>query len=416
MASRRAIDLLIIGADAAGLAAAACAARLGAKTALVATGGEPPEEGFAAEPPNFVWRLLDLHQYELKFEDSDERVSLFGDNGRTLSTTGDPARAGTALAGREAALGELYPAFVADMKRRAASPDAGPAGDRYLSANALLDDYFADEDLKAHLLAAHVAPFGLAGDEAGSAEALATLAAFPRRRGPARALADALRKSAEEAGVEFASGRLQSLRRGEGKMLRAQSEDGGELRLRRAMASSAVVGEAAGLLVTCGASALLRRLGAEAVIRIRYDKRPKAPVANGALFFTAADRKAFLRARTNMIEGVIDEEPPLSFEIIGKEIVARAPFCPARLRAGGEERDWTGQDRQVLARNAASLIERRLGGDVGSVREVEVTIGPDIATGLRRRSFAGPSLPAPAPSPDPIGAAAALAMELVRRD
>jgi hypothetical protein len=182
------------------------------------------------------------------------------------------------------------------------------------------------------------------------------------------------------------------------------------------MASSAVIGEAAGLRIGCGGSPLLRRNGVEAVIHIRYDKRPKSPAGASGVFFTAKDRQSLIAARNAMIDGRIDENLPLSFEIDGKDIVARAPFCPARLRENGEDRDWSGQDRQVLGRLATELIKRRLGGAVVNIREIDVTVGPDVAAGLKRRNFDAPQIPAPPPSPDAIGAAALLALELVNRD
>ncbi len=207
-----------------------------------------------------------------------------------------------------------------------------------------------------------------------------------------------------------------SLTRADAKQWKAATDAGRDLRAKAVMASSAMIGESAGLRIGCGGSPLLRRNGAAAVIHIRYDKRPKPPGGNSGPFFTAADRQSLIAARNAMIEGKIEENAPLSFEIDGKDIIARAPFCPARLRENGEDRDWTGQDRQVLGRQAAELIGRRLGGGVGNVREIEVTIGPDVAAGLKRRNFDAPQIPAPAPSLDTIGAAASLALELVRRD
>lgn len=412
MSQRAAVDLLVIGADAAGLAAAACAARSGASVALAPTGGEAPAEGLADEPPNFVWRLLDLHLHELQSAPPAAHTTLLEKT--ALSTSADRMRTGEALAARDPALEHLWPAFVAEMQRGAAGR-APEAADRYLSANALLDDCFADEDLKTHLVSAFVAPFGLAGDEAGSAAALAGAGDIAQARVSARALHAALLDAAIAAGVDCLSGRLQTLARADGKSWKATLDNGRETRGRKAMASSVLLGEAAGLRVSCDGSPLVRRIGAEAIIRIRYDKRPAAAaLRQPGAFFTATDRAAIVRARNAMIDGRFDDEPVLRFEAAGKEIIARAPYCPARLRDNGDERDWTGQDRQILGRQAAALIEKRLGGGLGAVREIEVTIGADAATGLTRRSFDVPAIPAPAPSHDPVAAAAALALEIVR--
>ncbi len=414
MSQRAAVDLIVIGADAAGFAAAACAAKSGASAAVVATGGEAPALGSADEPPNFVWRLLDLHLHDLRLEPPAARTTLTGKS--ALQTFADPMRTGAELAARDATLEHLFPAFAAEMKPERAS-DARRGGERYLSANAVLDDYFGDEELKAHIVSSFVAPLGLSGNEAGSAAALGFAGAAPRRRVSARALADALAEIAKSAGAEILSGRLQALIRTEGKNWKAVMDNGHELRTRHVMAASALIGEAAGLRIACNGSPLVRRAGTEAVIRIRYDKRPSAPsLKDGGVFFTAMTRADIARAHDAMMDGRIDQAPALSFELSGKEVVARAPLCPARLREGDEEREWTGQDKQILGRQAASLIEQRLGGSVGAVREIEVTIGADAATGLKRRSFDMPPVPAPAPSMDPVGAAAALAMEIVRDD
>lgn len=416
MAPRTFIDLFIVGADAAGLAAAACAARSGAKVALAPTGGECVAEGLVAEPPNFVWRLLDLHQYDLRFEaPSGEATAL---SPTSLVATGADAR-GTAegLAAREPSLEFLWPQFVEELSAVAAAGGRGNLSPgEYQSANAALDDYFEDEALKTHLVSALVAPFGLAGDEAGSAQALVSVAGWSRRRTLRRALDDALKSAALAAGVEIREERLDAVERVDDKFWKIVLEDGRDLRARDAMASSALIGEAAGLRVAASGSPLLRRNGAEATIRIRYDRRPKLPGRDWRVrYHNAANRRQILRARDSMNAGRLAEEPPFSFEFAGKDVIARAPYCPARLRENGHFREWTGQDRQILGRQAADEVER-LFGDVGNAREIEVTVGPDAAGGLRRRVFDAPAILAPAPSHDDIGAAAALAMEIVRRD
>ena len=90
-APRATVDLLVLGAGAAGLAAAACAAKSGAKAALAATGEERPEDGAVAEAPNAVWRLLDLHTYDLKFEERRGVASFLADGKAPLTTSDDAA-------------------------------------------------------------------------------------------------------------------------------------------------------------------------------------------------------------------------------------------------------------------------------------------------------------------------------------
>lgn len=406
MSDRASIDFLVIGADAAGFAAAAVAAKSGARVAIASTGHEAIVPGLAIEPPDFVWRMLDLHLYGLKLEAPAAHISLF--DGDALATDADTAKTSQLLAAREPSLEHLWPAFIAE---------AGGGADTFLSAHELLDDHFADEALKTHLVSSFVAPFGLAGDEAGSAAALAFAASCARRRVPAATLHDALKEAATKAGVEALGGRVTGLSRGDAKSLRVMLDNGREIRARRLMASTAPGAEAAGLLVDAGASPLLRRAGAEALIVIRYDKRPAAEeVRQAGVFHTAQSAAEIGLARDAMIDGRIEDAPVLSFTVNGKEIIARAAFAPAQLRENGELREWTGQDRQILGRNAAAVIAKRLDGRVGSVREIEVTIGADVAAGLRRRAFGLRAVRAPEPSDDEIGAAARLALELVARD
>ena len=404
MAARARFDLLVVGADLAGFAAAAVAARRGAATAIAATGDEAPFEGDVAEPPNAVWRLLDLQQYDVRFEPTEPSLSLFEkgplaiDEAITQTVDGSP--------------NQYWPQFLSAMRRLSPSRDV----DSLLSANALLDDYFDDEDLKTHLVSLHVAPLGLAGDEQGSAQALAAAGAAGTRRASAAALGDALQRAAAAAGAEIIPGRLQTLNRIDSKSLSAACDNGLEIRARAAMASSALIGEAFGARIDAGPTALLRRCGVAATIRMRLDRKPKAPGGRrNAVCHTALDRNAIIRARDAVIAGAIPDEPPLSFRLVGKEIVAQAPFCPSRIIENGEAREWTGQDRQVLGRAAASVIEKRLGGAVNA-REIDISFGPDVEAGLARRNFEIPPLRAPAPGENAIGAAAALALELIGDD
>lgn len=432
MPQRPAIDLLVIGADAAGCAAAGSAQRLGATTALIATGLERKIEGHAPPPPNFVWRLLDLNRYGLRLEPAEAQIQLLPD-GAALSTGPDPQNTARRLASRSGPLEFQWSDFAAAMKRarlrdrktrvakkgaRSAAPDERIAEDPYASANAVLDDRFEDEGIKTHLVSALLAPFGLAGDEPGSALALVEIAAgWPQRSTGEVSLDDALLAAARDRGVDMPASRFKALSFIDGKNWRVELEDGSEIRARQAIASSALIADALGVDADADGSPLRRMRGGEATIRLSYQRTPEIEGADaGGVFHLASDRRAIARARDAMIEGRLEEGAPLTFEIIGKDIVARAPYCPARLAESGHFRDWTGQDLQILGRQAAAEIGKRLKADIGPPRAIDVAIGPDVASGLRLRTFAAPTLPAPPPSLDAIGAAAALAMKVLRRD
>lgn len=429
MAQRPGFDLLVVGADTAGLAAAAAAARLGARAAVVATGREPRATGLKPSPPNFVWRLLDLPRFDLQTVDAGRTVTHLAE-GEDVVTLADPLRTARLLASREPALEYCWPDFVEAMAR--ARDEAKPQPDSrgrppkraglsladapLASAMEVLEDRFADDGLKAHLLMMALAPLGLAGDEPGSAAALFDLAAAdPAQRIDAEALHDALLTAAKEQGVAVETAKLVKLSRDGERSWVARLDDDGDVRATRALASSALSAEAAGLLIVADGSPLRRQAGVEATIRLRYARKPRVKAGDGAVcHHIVGDKRALARARDAMLEGRIDDTMPLSFEVRGREILARAAFAPSAIRDNGSMRDWTGQDLQILARAAAAAIGRRLDAACGAPQSIDATLGPDVASGLRKRNFDGPAIMAPAPSADAVGAAAALAMRLVR--
>lgn len=430
MAHRQSYDLMVIGAEAAGFAAAAAANRLGGRAVVLRAGSEPRPAGLRPSPPNFVWRLLDLHRFELKTIEAGLAVTHLAE-GERVPTHPDGAKTARLLAARDATLEHFWPDFLQAMARAKAA-DPPPTDDKgrrvksagglalvdrpHASAIEILDDRFSDEALKAHVLMTALAPLGLAGDEPGSATALFDFeAAAPPHRVDAEALQDALAAAAKDAGAVIEDAMLVSLAREGERLWIARLEDGEEVRAARAIASSALVAEAAGLLADAGGSPLRRQAGVEATIRLRYAKKPRVKSGEGAqTHHIAADKRALARARDAMLEGRIDDAMPISFEIRGREIVARAPFAPASIRENGGMRDWTGQDLQILGRAAAAAIGRRLDPAAGAPQSVDATLGPDVAAGLRRRDFSLDALTVPAPSVDQVGAAAALAVKLMR--
>lgn len=429
MAQRPTYDLLVAGADAAGYAAAAAAGRLGASAVVVSTGHEPRSSGSQPSPPNFVWRLLDLHRFDLKAVDAGPARTHLGE-GDEVATVPDAGKAARLLAARDPALEHCWPDFVEAMARERAR-NAPQTDDRarkgpllglaladapYSSALDVLNDRFADEGLKTHLLMTALAPLGLAGDEPGSARALFDLAsADPSQRVDADALAEALAACARSAGAVIETGKLTRLARESERLWVAKFENGDEVRAARVLASTALGAEAAGFLVDAGGSPLRRQAGAEAAIRLRYGRKPRLRAGDSAgLHHVAADSHALARARDAMLEGRIDDAMPLTFEIRGREIIARAVFAPATIRENGGMREWTGQDLQILGRMAAAAIGRRLDPACGAPQSIDANLGPDVAAGLRKRDFTRTKLPAPPPSADAVGAAAALAMALVK--
>ncbi len=439
----RKLDLIVIGADYAGLAAAACAAEAGAHVALVRTGAEPPI-GLASPPvPNFVWRRLRLHESGYQAEKPSARISLFPD-GQRFRMNENEWDCFEALGDKGSNAATIWPEFASASGRLAddgvgrarplSSPDDAALGPTTLSsANETLDDYFQDEQLKTHLATAVLLQLGLAGDEPGSAAALAQYAVggWPRRareNGPS--LFEALTAACSRFGVEFVDGKvLQVLngpggaldpvlskgvrggRRGKAKlrMPTVTFEAGDELRASFVMSGSAAMAHAAGLVAMAGFSPLVRPGGARAFVRIVLNEKVSEEMAeeNGA-YFIVDSRDELAAARDDMLEGRTPETPPIAFELEGDTVFACAPYCPARI--AGEEgfRDWTGQDRQALGRAVLERICQRLGVNPNA-KSVDVQIEDAFSRQGMDRLVAAPS-----PSPDELRSAAVMALEAIR--
>jgi phytoene dehydrogenase-like protein len=439
MTKRRQYDLMVIGAEPAGLAAAACAARGHARAGLIRTGDKPPRSASAPGVPDFVWRKLNLQDSGLEAEPVTARISLF-EGGRTLRTFASGKKSGDALeaaknpdhrlwadfndalarawkesegAVRRAAArgpGKSAPALLLTL---AGKGGAGAAERLTATSLSVLDDYFASDDLKIHLASVALAPLGFGGDEAGSALALAAIAApsawrvRASRKGPK--LERVLEEAAINAGVDLIDARIRSIAAVDDKVFEIALHDGEVLRARRVMAASAEAAARAGLAVAPAFSPLMRRDGAIANVRLRFAKPVAAPGGEeGAIFYLADSLAAFAEARDAALEGRLSERAPISFEVNKDEILVQAPFCPAALKSEGEERDWTEQDRQAFGQQIVARLAPHLNGAARSVRRVDVRVTPAAPA---QGDSAG--IVAPPPGLDPIGAAVKLALDLI---
>ncbi|MBI1365792.1 MAG: hypothetical protein GC153_07505 [Alphaproteobacteria bacterium] len=442
MKTRAPYELAVIGADAAGLAAAACAARAGARVALVgAPAPARPKGATSPSVPDFVWRRLDLQDSGLQLQPVEAYVSLFED-GKSLATYASSSKTRAALEREGVGDFRLWTDFQlaltalwkegGEMARRASINGAranahplltalsAPSGERLAQKLAattagLLDDFFTSEELKVHLANIALSPFGLGGDETGSALAVASLSdaagwrSRARRRAPS--LEIALEDVAKAAGVEFFSQKILDIRADE-KLAKLSLDSGEALKARRVMASSEAAAAAAGLKIAHGLAPLARREGAQADIRLKFSKAPPPPAAGKhAVFFLADSIASISEARDAVLEGRLPERPPISFEFVKDEIIVRAPYCPAVLRTEGESREWTEQDRQALGRQIVARLAPYLNGAVRNIRRIEVSVSPAGAP----KGDAG-AVAAPPPGHDVVGAAARLALDLVSGD
>lgn len=395
----RLFDLAVLGADDAGLAAAAAVARLGRSAAIIPLGVEGSSPAPNCEPQNFVWRTLDLHRH-LTAPEPFQCEALLGE--RTIVLPAASRGAADALAARAPDLDRIYAAFL----------DAESVAPVHESANAALDDWFDDEALKTLLLLSRLGALGLSGDEPGGATLMANGAAAPLPTKARAALSAALARIAADADVVRFDAPLASAPSVSSKVWRLLAGEEA-VRARRVMVSSAAIGRRAGLAVDAQGPLLVRREGLSAIVRMRFKSPPAfadAPAAT--LAYVAADRAAVRRARDAMHEGRIIDDAPLCAEISGAEIIVRAPYCPSFLVDDGERRDWSGQDRQAFARDVARRIEKRLTKESGRAADVVCVIEHSVVDRARRTARRGAAAPAPLHSSDAIGAAVRLALEL----
>ncbi|MEZ5895004.1 MAG: hypothetical protein R3C51_01265 [Parvularculaceae bacterium] len=433
MADSRSYDLAIIGADAAGHTAAALAAVLGKSAVVIHTGDETPDYLSFCEPANFLWRMLDLHEFDLDLQPvaSQRTLGVLDDaSGVAGVSFREIAQMTEFLHSAHPVDAELWPDFLREVSDRrhhlapvqsaGKKPGAvviGAAGrlavDEYASFNALIDDYFADESLKTHLVNSIAARFALAGDEAGGVQAAyGAFGAWPLAIASARALATALEKKCESADVAFIHGPVSDCAPSRGGAASLSFANDERVRVKRVFASSRAVAAVGGFAVAGAPSPLDRRRGLRASFHLRYEDPPMVgDDAPGVRYFIGAGRDGAARARDAMLEGRLTDDAPMMFEIDGNDIYVTAAFCPARICEDDAMREWTGQDRQALGRQVAERISAFLDNADAPPSSITTVLGdaPDIAHAGR------PLFPveaiAPPPSLDPIGAAAQMIME-----
>ncbi|WDI32135.1 hypothetical protein PUV54_02880 [Hyphococcus flavus] len=393
-------DFLIIGEDEASLCAAACAARAGARAALLRPNRQKKQNAPAASPaiPNFVWRRLELQDYDLTLEPISAHVTLFKD-GSSMVTYAGSKETGQALAERNIDDHLVWDDFIDEVSSLAEEnlstlpfARANPANGKVLasflsdataldrtarlfgSCADLIDDYLSSQTLKTHISAHALAAAGSSDLETGSASAVSEF--FDehswRLRTPkdAASLRAVLEKVCQDAGVDIHSGKITEIA-SEGEnyvlvMLGAEEE----LKTRTIFFSTPDAAWQAGahgsvLNSTSG--------GAHASVTVRFklsDRIPPAAADDKAIFQIVDDIDDVRDARAAAVKGKLFDKTPVEFEYTANgEIIARTNYFPAAFYEDGAWRGWTGQDRQA----AAAIVKSRL-----------ISRMPDLASQIRR--------------------------------
>jgi len=412
MRNRRQFDLVIIGAELSGLAAAACAAHSGARCAVIATGHETEDQALVASIPNFVWRRLDLHEIGLMPEPVSACVSLFKETD-AITTFSDDHETLEALEKISPADGSLWTDFRAEMRRKQKSKK--PAGDqivtgaRKLNQAALLDGMLTDSGLT----------FGIGGEEPGSGFALASAADWSAWRVKNdESLNQAMDRVCEKLDVERVSYPVRRIERHDGRSYNIDFDLGDGFRTRSVMTSSPRIAIAMGLRTNDDPSPLAAPESAEAVISVKLSEAPQPPAgvkdANQAIYYISESADEIRAARDAVLEGRTPDNPPVTFEFGDKEIIARTPFCPRFLASEDGPREWTGQDRQILGKQVVQRLGEYLNGTLETIQRTDVKIfGAAELDPEHPLNTDMPAISTPAPEMNEIAAAARLAIRLV---
>ncbi|MEL6359964.1 MAG: hypothetical protein AAFR21_02675 [Pseudomonadota bacterium] len=429
------VDLIVLGQDAEGAAAAANVARCGLSVCLLPTGAEIASSTYP-DLPNRLWRDLDLvggahssvaYGACASSADGDQWVRTHLDQDDMRST----------LEAEISVSPDIWTAFqsdIADLFERvealsiAATNLHGGDGALHLgidpmaSANSVLDGYFAHEEFKAHLLCRSVLAFGLSGDEPGSARALAALdpRAWPHRHGEgALSLHDGLLEACDLSGVTRINVRVTEIAEQRNGTKTVSLENGDEVQARSIIVSSLSHVHPDAAYFAVSDSPLRRFGGAQARVALAFGSSESFPeTLEDQVNYIVGTREDFRVSREAMREGRINDAMPLKVERDGNRLIVTAPYCPAMLEEEGEMREWSGQDRQAFGRQVFDRLRRVFSLEVMPTKiDVALSLVPQ-GSGQAQDEGAltkGAALvSAPLPSVVPVSTCADFALRLVQ--
>ncbi|MBL4619236.1 MAG: hypothetical protein JKX88_03955 [Marinicaulis sp.] len=398
-----AYDLLVGGGDEASLCAAACAARSGARVGLLRSRREAKRRADASicAVPNFVWRRLDLQDFGIKLEPVSARVTLMAED-QSVATYASPRATDEALAKNGSEDHLLWQSFVGDMAQlnqasSAANGSASPkngvktftaflADRRQLSAlgqlsgscTDLLDDYFSDPKLKTHVAAHALGVAGLGGRELGTASVLPEFldeSAWRVRVGEGQSpLRTTLETICEESGVTMIEGALQLVSIESGKYKTVEISGGETLKARVVFFASPEAAVLAG--VETPFLSLPTGRSATAIMRFKLKKSIEPPAADETAMFQIVDSiKELQEARDCAVNGQLPDPLPIEFEFADNgDLIAQTKYCPKAFKEENEWRDWTGQDRQIVAARILKRLVSRMPDMTDAVKKSKITM------------------------------------------
>lgn len=414
-------DFLIVGDDEASLVAAAAAAKAGARVGLLAP-ADRRKRARAAAPaiPNFVWRRLDLQDYDLTLEPVSARITLFSD-GEPISSFANARETAEALAESDSPDHLIWRDFLDDMAALAADHVYGPSGfaravngsgapspdsktfaallsdpaalDRaarlFGPCTDILEDYFSDARLKTHLAAHALGGVGRGEREAGSAALLTELldpdAWRVRTPKDGPALSVVLEQVCQDAGVEISADKPTQIV-GAGKFATVSFGEEEKARVKHIFFATPDAARLAGAADRRGG--LGQAAHADFIVRFRLNEGAEPPCGDArAIFQIIDDREDLQAARDAALQGRLFDNLPVEFEFASNgEVIARSSFLPAAFYEEGEWRGWTGQDRQAVAAIIKDRLASRMPGFASLIRRTETELGaPPVGASI----FAG---------------------------
>lgn len=409
-------DFLVIGDDEASLAAAGAAAKAGALVAVQRPFERKKRSPAAAPPvPNFVWRRLDLQDYELTLEPVSARVTLPKEGGpvATYESVRRTAEALEAAGGADHAVWADFFEEIAALEEdeyltRALYDGETPGGrefaallaDPQLLAKAarlfgpcadLLDDYFADPKLKLHVAAHALSLAGAGPRETGTASALVEWAGAWRVRTPkdGPSLRIVLERVCHDAGVAFTAEKIAEIAPGGGRTAAVVLASDEKLRVGRIFFATPDAAAAA------GAAHCRNGFGyaGHAVFSMRFRLADGVEPPGGdrnAIYQIVDEAGDVQKARDAAVEGRLYDRMPVEFEYAPNgEMIARSSYLPAAFYEDGEWRGWTGQDRQAAAAIMRERLSSRMPGFANYIRRSEAEVfappaGPSVFSGCDR--------------------------------
>ncbi|MEM6415745.1 MAG: hypothetical protein AAF720_13935 [Pseudomonadota bacterium] len=427
-------DLAILGADVAGLAAAGCAAVEGASVLLVKTGAEAPLDFAGPGIPNAVWRLLGLEKVTTdrpKIAKTKTLTPLKDNKIKEVfelhATRNDVIQSLKSICPDTA---ERWADFEGELSSLTVSPASllhshqhTLYGSTLDTLNEYLDDCFDHEPLKTHLAAQSLLALGLAGDEPGSAGALAALSkhAWPTNYGQnGHSFFDDFEKAVLETGVVLAQGGVEEVASTKPHSFDIKLRPGDTFTTKAVMASGVGVARASGFFANTARSPLSRYSGSSAFIRIKFDDYPETDILkDDERIFILENRQELAAARDAMAEGRIPENLPLTVEVNQRTMTAFTSFCPDQLIDDDGSRPWSDQDRQALGRLVYDRIKEHLNirGRPSSI-DVRIDISPhepDPTNDKINRQNEN-RLRTPIDVADPVMAAVQMALEMTGHD